>query len=60
MTTQRTKELGIRKVLAASAAQLAALIARDYARLTVTHALTVSFQALKTACTNPVEALRRE
>ncbi len=99
--TQRTKEIGIRKVLGASATHLAALLAQDFARLVAlafivaaplayyfmqawlqtfayrialdwrTFAfagaaalalalLTVSYQALKAAFMNPVDALRRE
>ncbi len=98
---QRTKEIGIRKVLGASAPQIMFLLSRDFTRLVLiaiviawpiawygTHRwlqdfayriainwwvfglasitallialITVSFQAVKAAIANPVEALRSE
>ncbi len=101
MAETRTKEIGIRKVLGASAASIVALLSRDFVRLVVLAnivawplawwvlhrwlenyphritiswwifatagfgaltiaLLTISFQAVKTALANPVEALRNE
>ena len=100
-TEQRTKEIGIRKVLGASVGSIVALLSRDFLklvlianllawpvawwgmhrwlqdfeyRITITWPifalagflaavialLTVSFQAIKAAVANPVEALRSE
>ena len=100
-TEQRTKEIGIRKVLGASVANLVALLSKDFAKLVLVAnviawpaawfamskwledfpyriamgprflifaglaafaiaILTVSYQALRAALANPVEALRYE
>ena len=100
-TQQRTKEIGVRKVLGASAGSLAALLTKDFARLVgiaflvavplayvvmnrwlesfayhidigpgvfllagalalVIALLTVSYQAVKAARTDPVQTLRYE
>ena len=100
-TVQRTKEIGIRKVLGASAINITALISKDFLKLVffamliaspiawwaahqwlqdfayrtplkwwvfalaglsavVIALITVSFQAIKAATANPVNALRSE
>ncbi len=61
---KRTKEIGIRKVLGASVANIAVMMSKDFVVL-VTGAIfialfTVSFQAIKAALANPVMSLRRE
>ncbi|QMU26711.1 ABC transporter permease [Adhaeribacter radiodurans] len=99
--TQRTKEIGVRKVLGASVANIVSLLSRDFLKLVLVAnvlawplaywgmqtwlqnysfripisawlfvvptllvlglaLLTVSFQAIKAAIANPVEALRNE
>jgi len=101
MTEQRTKEIGVRKVLGASIAGILALVSKDFLRLVIISiviacpiagylmqkwlqdfayqtdiawwmfagagglvifiaVLTVGFQSLKAALTNPVQSLRNE
>lgn len=71
---RRTKELGIRKVLGASVADLASLLSKEFLQLVVLWwvfgiagiaalsiaMLTVSSQAVRAALSNPVETLRSE
>ena len=59
MAEQRTKEIGIRKVLGASVPQVWLLLSKDFVVLLITIA-TISFQAIRAALANPANSLRTE
>jgi putative ABC transport system permease protein len=61
MAEKRTKEIGIRKVLGASAYNITVLFSRNFVQLVaLANVLTVSYQSIKAASANPAESLRYE
>lgn len=68
MATQRTKEIGIRKVLGSTGSKIVVLLSKDFSRLVlfaglaalVVAQVTVSFQAIKAANAHPADAVRSE
>jgi putative ABC transport system permease protein len=59
-TLQRTKEVGVRRVLGASIAGIVRLLSIDFLRLILIAFATISYQAIKAAAANPVKSLRTE
>jgi predicted permease len=60
MAVQRTKEVGIRKVLGASARHIVYLMSKEFTLLIIIAWITVGQRAIKTAMANPVKSLRTE
>lgn len=54
---QRTKEIGVRKVLGATVGSIMVMLSKEFTKLAL---LTVGYQAIKAALTNPVTALQYE
>jgi len=59
MAEQRTKEIGIRKVLGATASNIVALLSKEFTKWVIV-ANTVSYQSIKAALANPADSLRYE